>query len=220
MGAPDPENSLFLGLSVLRGGFRPWSWKGPDHGVGVDPQGVSEYGWKSDWENRWGPSLDLSRNQSGEPTVLGETALDPETVMNRRCSEMSNRSGKFGCHGKALVKHCQAKGSSNESYESKRGCNYVPCNLAFGDSKITSTSTERQRRSQNLAPVLVILSGNSLVFSRNIISSARFYRCSAPSASAPVVVKNQSPSNLTFWERILACRWKGVRKKKQGPWGW
>ena len=31
--------------------------------------------------------------------------------------------------------------------------------------KITSTSTERQKRSQNLAPVLVILSVNSLVFS-------------------------------------------------------
>ena len=25
MGAPDPENPLFLGLSVPRGGFRPWS---------------------------------------------------------------------------------------------------------------------------------------------------------------------------------------------------
>ena len=32
--------------------------------------------------------------------------------------------------------------------------------------KITSTSTERQKRSQNLAPVVVIISGNSLVFSR------------------------------------------------------
>ena len=37
MGAPDPENPLFLGFSVLRGGLRPWSRKGPDHGVGVDP---------------------------------------------------------------------------------------------------------------------------------------------------------------------------------------
>ena len=36
MGAPDPENPLFLGFSVLRGGLRPWSQKGPDHGVGVD----------------------------------------------------------------------------------------------------------------------------------------------------------------------------------------
>ena len=25
MGAPDPENTLFQGLSVLRGGLRPWS---------------------------------------------------------------------------------------------------------------------------------------------------------------------------------------------------
>ena len=37
MGAQDPENSLFLGFSVLRGGFR----KGPDHGVGVDPETVN-----------------------------------------------------------------------------------------------------------------------------------------------------------------------------------
>ena len=46
MGAEDPENPLFLGFSVLRGGFRdhglrPWSRKGPDHGVGVDPETVN-----------------------------------------------------------------------------------------------------------------------------------------------------------------------------------
>ena len=38
MGAPDPENPLFLGFSVLGVGLRPWSRKGPDHGVGVDPE--------------------------------------------------------------------------------------------------------------------------------------------------------------------------------------
>ena len=31
---------LFPGFSVLRGGLRPWSRKGPDHGVGVDPETV------------------------------------------------------------------------------------------------------------------------------------------------------------------------------------
>ena len=65
-----------------------------------------------------------------------------------------------------------------------------------GDLKITSTSAERQKRSQSLAPVLVIISGNSLVFSRKIITSTNFYRYCAPAASAPVVVKNQSP---TIW---------------------
>ena len=40
MGAPDPGNPLFLGFSVLRGGLRPWSRKGPDLGVGVDPETV------------------------------------------------------------------------------------------------------------------------------------------------------------------------------------
>ena len=64
--------------------------------------------------------------------------------------------------------------------------------------KITSTSTERQKRSQNSAPVLVIISGNSLIFSRKIITSTDFYRYCAPNASAPVVVINQSP--------ILPCR--------------
>ena len=63
-----------------------------------------------------------------------------------------------------------------------------------GDLKITSTSTEKGKRSQNLAPVLVIISGNSLVFSRKSITSIGFYRCCAPSASAPIVVKNLSPS--------------------------
>ena len=41
---------------------------------------------------------------------------------------------------------------------------------------MTSTSTERQKQSQNLAPVLVIISGKSLVFSRKIITSTDFYR--------------------------------------------
>ena len=50
-----------------------------------------------------------------------------------------------------------------------------------------------KKRSQNLAPVLVIISGNSLA-SRKIITSTGFYRCCAPGASAPVVIKNQSPS--------------------------
>ena len=68
---------------------------------------------------------------------------------------------------------------------------FWPC---FGDLKIftTSTSTERQKRSQNLAPVLVIISGNSLVLSRKMITSIGFYRGCVPGASA-LVVKNQSP---------------------------
>ena len=45
--------------------------------------------------------------------------------------------------------------------------------------KITSASTERQKRSQNLAPVLVIISGNSLVFSRKTVTSTGFYLCCA-----------------------------------------
>ena len=61
-----------------------------------------------------------------------------------------------------------------------------------GDLKITSTSTERQKRCQILAPVLVIISGNSLVFSRKIITSTGFYRCCAPGTSAPVVVKKSA----------------------------
>ena len=51
-----------------------------------------------------------------------------------------------------------------------------------------------KKRSQNLAPVLVIISGNSLVFSRKMITSTDFYWCCAAGASAPVVAKNQSPS--------------------------
>ena len=70
--------------------------------------------------------------------------------------------------------------------------------------KITSTSAERQKRSQNLAPVLVIISGNSLVFYRKIITSTGFYRYCAPGASAPVVVINESPINANF--RSLAHR--------------
>ena len=62
--------------------------------------------------------------------------------------------------------------------------------IEVGDLKMTSTSIERQKRSQNLALVPVIISGNSLVFSRKIITSTGFHRCCAPGTSAPVVVKN------------------------------
>ena len=65
----------------------------------------------------------------------------------------------------------------------------------IGDLKITGTSTERQKRSEDLAPALVMISGNSLVFSRKTITSTGFYRCCAPGASAPVVVKNLSPNS-------------------------
>ena len=59
----------------------------------------------------------------------------------------------------------------------------------FGDLKITRTSTEREKPSQIFAPVLVIISGNSLVFSRIMITSTGFYWCCTLGASAPVVVK-------------------------------
>ena len=64
----------------------------------------------------------------------------------------------------------------------------------FRRLKITGTSTERQKHSQTLAPVLVIISGNSRAFPRKIITSIGFYRCCALAASAPVVVKNRSPT--------------------------
>ena len=54
----------------------------------------------------------------------------------------------------------------------------------------TCQSGKPQLRTDNSA---VIISGNSLVFSRKIITSTGFYRYCAPDASAPVVVKNQSP---------------------------
>ena len=47
---------------------------------------------------------------------------------------------------------------------------------------------------KDFAPVVVIISGNPLVFSRKIITSTGFYQSCPPGASAPVVVKNQSPT--------------------------
>ena len=77
--------------------------------------------------------------------------------------------------------------------------------MGIGDLKITSTSTERHKRSQNLAPVLGIISGNSLVFSRKIISSTGFYRCCAPGASAPVVVKMSVSRGKSFLLTVGLC---------------
>ena len=95
---------------------------------------------------------------------------------------------------------------------------------AFGDLKITTTSTERQKRSQNLAPVLAILSGNSLVFSRKIITSTGFYRCSACcalGASAPVVVKKQAPKHLQIygWDERRPGAFENVSVRFPGG-GW
>ena len=60
-------------------------------------------------------------------------------------------------------------------------CNFATAHLtALGDQRITSTSTERQKRCQNLAPAPVIISGNSLVFSRKIITSTGFTGAAPP----------------------------------------
>ena len=45
-GAPETGNPVFIGFTALRGdwdhGLRPWSRKGPDHGVGLDPSLLAE----------------------------------------------------------------------------------------------------------------------------------------------------------------------------------
>ena len=67
--------------------------------------------------------------------------------------------------------------------------------LCLGDLKITSTALKGQNATKiQHQYCLVIISVNSLVFSRKIIASTSFYWCCASDASAPVVVKNQSPS--------------------------
>ena len=86
--------------------------------------------------------------------------------------------------------------SSREAYHWSKNHythNFYCWGIHFGAWKITSTSTEGQKLHENLAPVLVIISGKSLVFSRKIITSTGFYRYCAPDASAPVVVINESP---------------------------
>ena len=50
-----------------------------------------------------------------------------------------------------------------------------------------------RKRSQNLAPVLVIISGNSLVFSRKIITSTGFLPVLRPRRVSTSSGKNQSP---------------------------
>ena len=77
--------------------------------------------------------------------------------------------------------------------------------MTLGDLIITSASTERQKRSQNLVPVLVMISGHALVFSKKIIT-----RVLRPGASAPVVVKKISLPDTTFlefWARLRLCFW-------------
>ena len=58
-----------------------------------------------------------------------------------------------------------------------------------------------------------MISGNSLVFSRKIIASIGFYRCYAPGASAPVVVKNQSPKLCKQRSSTVSRKLQTVSKK-------
>ena len=54
--------------------------------------------------------------------------------------------------------------------------------LLRSETKKYQCQTERQKRSQNLAPVLVIISGNSVVFSRKIITSTGFTGAAPPAS--------------------------------------
>ena len=66
----------------------------------------------------------------------------------------------------------------------------------IGDSRITSASTERQKRSQDSAPVLVIISGNSLVFSRKIMTSTGFTGAAPPARQHSSGKKSVSHVNM------------------------
>ena len=91
----------------------------------------------------------------------------------------------LGCHAPtaAMLQQAETKKLS-EYFRSRENYQY---------------STEGQKLHENSAPVLVIISGNSLVFSRKIITSTGFYRYCAADASAPVVVINQSPIFGAEW---------------------
>ena len=78
-----------------------------------------------------------------------------------------------------------------------------------------STSTEGQKLPENLAPVLVIISGKSLVFSRKMITSTGFYRYCAPVVSAPVVVINESPIIGGFEKGLAGGGWRQTNPQKE-----
>ena len=75
-------------------------------------------------------------------------------------------------------------------------------------------STEGQKVDENLAPVQVIISGHSLVFSKKIITSTGFHQHCAPDASAPAVVINESPKTSLFLFGVFSCVPPPPRKKK------
>ena len=74
-----------------------------------------------------------------------------------------------------------------------------PQQLQIRSLKNYQSSTEEQKRHQHLAPVLVIIAGISLVFSRNIFASTGFFSGAVPRRSARV-----SPLNhKRFFSGIL-----------------
>ena len=104
--------------------------------------------------------------------------------------------------------------SLQERYSREAGCNIVlfwgllqrwNC---LGDLKITSTSTERQKRGHNLAPVLVTISGRSLVFSRKDTTSTGFiHRRCAQRVSTSSGKKSVSPRKLPMPDSLLNKPW-------------
>ena len=89
MGAPAPENPLFLGFSVLRGGLRPWSRKGPNHGVGVDPETVNKRGCLLTQTNV---------NKRAQRQISGSLKGGPRTQINahKRKKTQTTRTNKVG----------------------------------------------------------------------------------------------------------------------------
>ena len=129
--AQDPENPLFLGFSVLRGGIetmvsdhglRPWSWKGPDHGVGVDPE-TANYRFLSQRSCR------LSRDRRQLRARMGPSS---ENVIIWLPSE--HRGGGH--------QSCE----SYESHDRERSENRtIPTIAQKASSKYCQTSTSKQR---------------------------------------------------------------------------
>ena len=123
MGAPDPENPLFLGFSVLRGGLR--RRKGPDHGVGVDPETVS---LRSPIEAGCGAGLAYSHSPQSDIVARGGLRIakclsGPSMGSSRTAAEESALQGFLdecnylagrGAEGLNRLKTCIASAPSRD----------------------------------------------------------------------------------------------------------
>ena len=97
---------------MLRGGLRPWSQKGPDHGVGVDPSLLSSPKQQKRIKVDWRRKKEKSKNKT-KPSCRLVVAC---------CYSFLDSTGRWNQQQECIadsalqMKHCRSLGRANERH--------------------------------------------------------------------------------------------------------